>query len=116
MSKRDDLIALYAGDLENKCGVKPDMALLTKVAVGLGPAIYRADSSTVAGSDAEELARIRKNFLLKKLGLAEGPELDAGIDKAMETYGRSNRNKHRVVVYYLLTRHFVHEDLDVMVP
>jgi hypothetical protein len=111
MSKRDDLIALYARDLETKCGVKPELALLTKVTVGLGPAIYRDDSSTVAGSDAEELARIRKNFLVKKLGLAEGPELDAGIDKVIETYGRSNRNKYRAVIYYLLTRHFGRESV-----
>jgi hypothetical protein len=111
MSKRDDLIALYARDLETKCGVKPELALLTKVTVGLGPAIYRDDSSTVAGTDAEELARIRKNFLVKKLGLAEGPELDAGIDKVIETYGRSNRNKYRAVIYYLLTRHFGRESV-----
>src|SRR6478672_9474859 len=101
---RDDLIALYAGDLEKKCGVTPDMALLTKVAVGLGPAIYRDDAATVAGTDADELARIRKNFLVKKLGLADGPELGAGIDKALDTYGRSNRNKYRAVFYYLLTQ------------
>ncbi len=111
MSKRDDLIALYAGDLEQKCGVTPDMALLTKVAVGLGPAIYRDDAATVAGTDPEELDRIRKNFLIRKLGLAEGPELTAGIDKALDTYGRSNRNKHRAVVYYLLTRHFGRESV-----
>ena len=30
MSKRDDLIAIYAGDLKDKCGVTPDMELLTK--------------------------------------------------------------------------------------
>ena len=30
MSKRDDLIAIYASDLQEKCGVAPDMALLTK--------------------------------------------------------------------------------------
>ena len=45
MSKRDDLIAIYASDLQEKCGVTPDMALLTKVAIGLGPAIYNSDTS-----------------------------------------------------------------------
>ena len=33
----------------------------------------------------------------------------AGINAAIETYGRSNRNKHRAVVYYLLTNHFGRE-------
>lgn len=106
MSKRDDLIAAYAADLREKCGIEPDMALLTKVAIGLGPAIYNSDSSTVAGSEPAELETIRKNFLVKKLGLADGPELMAGIEKAIDTYGRSNRNKYRAVVYYLLATHF----------
>ena len=109
MGRRDDLIALYAEELRGKCSVEPDMALLTKVTIGLGPAIYRDDSSTVAGSQESELETIRANFLVKKLGLADGPELRAGIDKAIETYGRSNRNKHRAVLYYLLTRHFGRE-------
>ena len=34
MSKRDELIAVYAADLKEKCGVTADMALLTKVVVG----------------------------------------------------------------------------------
>jgi Protein of unknown function (DUF2853) len=109
MSKRDDLIALYADELRSKCGVTPDMTLLTKVTIGLGPAIYREDSSTVAGTEQSELATIRTNFLIKKLGLPDGPALDAGIDKAIDTYGRSNRNKYRAVLYYLLTKHFSRE-------
>lgn len=110
MGRRDDLIAQYAEDLRSKCNVEPDMALLTKVAIGLGPAIYREDASTVAGSEASELETIKASFLVKKLGLADGPELLAGIEKAIETYGRSNRNKHRAVVYYLLVTHFGRAD------
>ena len=109
MSKRDDLIAIYAGDLRDKCGVTPDMDLLTKVTIGLGPAIYNADSSVVSGTQDSEIETIRANFLVRKLGLKDGPELKAGIDKALETYGKSNRNKHRAVVYYLLTKHFSRE-------
>ena len=33
-----------------------------------------------------------------------------GVQKAIETYGRSNRNKYRAVIYYLLTKHFGKED------
>ncbi|MEV8468220.1 DUF2853 family protein [Fluviibacterium sp. DFM31] len=111
MSKRDDLIAVYAEDLASKCGVTPDSDLLTKVVIGLGPAIYNADSSMVAGSDPSELETVRKNFLIGKLGLADGPELTAGIDAVLDIYGRSERQKHRAVVYYLLTRHFGKEDV-----
>ena len=44
MSKRDDLIAKYAEDLEKKCDMKPDMKLLTAVTIGCGPSIYNADA------------------------------------------------------------------------
>jgi hypothetical protein len=100
------LIELYAKELKDKCGETVDIDLLTKVTIGCGPAIYREDSTLVAGSDVEERATIRQNFLVRKLGLPDGPELDAAIDSVMERYGRSNRSKHRAVVYYLLTKHF----------
>jgi len=106
MSKRDELIAKYATDLKDKCGMKPDMDLLTKVTIGCGPSIYNADAATVSGSDASELATVKNNFLIKKLGLKDGADLEKAIDKAMDTYGRSNRNKYRAVVYYMLTKHF----------
>jgi hypothetical protein len=106
MSKRDDLIAKYAEALNDKCKITPDMALLTKVTIGCGPAIYSADSETVAGSDRTELERVKTNFLMKKLGLPDSPALMEAIDAVIETYGRSERNKYRAVVYYMLTKHF----------
>ena len=36
MSKRDELIGKYAGDIRDKLGVEPDMDLLRKVTIGLG--------------------------------------------------------------------------------
>jgi hypothetical protein len=109
MSQRDELIEKYAGDLRTKCGVEPDMKLLTKVVMGLGPSIYNADSETVAASQPGEIETVRNNFLIGKLGLPDGPELDTAIDTVMERYGRSERNKYRAVVYYLLTTHFGRE-------
>ena len=106
MSKRDELIVKYAADLKDKCGMKPDMDLLTKVTIGCGPSIYNADAATVSGSDASELATVKNNFLIKKLGLKDSGDLDKAIGKVMDTYGRSNRNKYRAVVYYMLTKHF----------
>ncbi|NER16473.1 DUF2853 family protein [Spongiivirga citrea] len=111
MSKRDDLIAKYASDLKDKCGVTPNMDLLTKVTIGCGPSIYNADAATVSGSDESELATVKKNFLMKKLGLKDSADLDKAIDAVMEKYGRSNRNKYRAVVYYLLTTHFKKESV-----
>lgn len=106
MGKRDDLIAKYADDLTNKCKMTPDMALLTKVTIGCGPSIYDNDAQTVAASDKEELERVEKNFLVKKLGLPEGPKLMEGINATIDTYGKSERNKYRAVFYYLLVKHF----------
>jgi hypothetical protein len=106
MGKRDDLIAKYADDLKNKCKMTPDMALLTKVTIGCGPSIYNADASTVAASQPGELETIKDNFLVKKLGLKDGPELMAALNAVIETYGKSERNKYRAVVYYMLTKHF----------
>ena len=111
MGKRDDLIAQYADDLRSKCGVTPDMYLLTKVTIGCGPAIYNADAATVAGSQPQELETVKKNFLIKKLGLRDGPDLDAAINTVIETYGRSERNKYRAVIYYMLTKHFGKESV-----
>jgi Protein of unknown function (DUF2853) len=111
MGKRDDLIAQYADDLKNKCGMDPDMDLLTKVTIGCGPSIYNADASTVAASQPSELETVKENFLIKKLGLADGPDLMAGINAAIETYGKSERNKYRAVFYYLLTKHFGKESV-----
>ena len=106
MSKRAELIAKYAEDLKTKCKMTPDMALLEKVTIGCGPAIYSADSETVAGSDASELETVKKNFLMKKLGLPDSPKLMEAINAVIDTYGRSERNKYRPVVYYMLVKHF----------
>ncbi|KJD34200.1 hypothetical protein PW52_13470 [Tamlana sedimentorum] len=111
MSKRDELIAKYAVDLKEKCGVEADMDLLKKVTIGCGPSIYNADASTVSGSDASELATVKNNFLIKKLGLSESDDLDGAIASVIEQYGKSNRTKYRAVVYYLLTKHFGKESI-----
>ncbi|MFC3058352.1 DUF2853 family protein [Paenirhodobacter populi] len=111
MGKRDELIAKYAADLTNKCGMTPDLDLLTKVTIGCGPAIYDADAETVASSSPDELETVRRNFLIRKLGLTDGPELTDAIEAAIETYGRSERNKYRAVFYYLLVKHFGKESV-----
>lgn len=111
MGKRDELIAKYAEDLKTKCGLTPDMDLLRKVTIGCGPSIYNADAATVAASQPAELETVKTNFLMKKLGLKDSPELATAIDAVMKTYGQSERNKYRAVVYYMLTKHFGKESV-----
>ena len=111
MSARAELIKKYAEDLKEKCGVTADMDLLTKVTIGCGPSIYNQDASTVAATQQTEIDTVKKNFLIKKLGLPNGPELDTAIHAVLEKYGHSNKNKYRAVVYYLLTIHFKKESV-----
>jgi len=106
MGKRDELIEKYAEDLRTKCKMEPDMELLTKVTIGCGPSIYDADASTVAATQQGELDTVKNNFLVKKLGLKDGPELMDAINSVIDIYGRAERNKYRAVVYYMLTKHF----------
>ena len=49
--------------------------------------------------------------MANQLGLKDGPELMAAIDSVIETYGKSERNKYRAVVYYMLTKHFGKESV-----
>lgn len=105
-SKRDELIKQYAADIKGKFGETPDMDLLTKVTMGLGPAIYNLDASKVSGTDDAELETVKKNFLMKKLGLSDSPQLMDAIKSVISKYGASERNKHRAVVYYMLAKHF----------
>ncbi len=109
MGKRDELIAFYAEELKTGCGIDPDMDLLTKVTIGCGPAIYDPDRSCIDATDPEELDMIRRNFLVKKLGLPEGPALMDAIGALIDAYGRADQEKYRVVMYYMLTKHFRRE-------
>jgi hypothetical protein len=111
MGNRDEKIAKYAEDLKSKCGMTPDMDLLTKVTIGCGPSIYNPDAETVASSQEHELETVKDNFLVKKLGLTDGPQLMDAINAVIETYGKSERNKYRAVVYYMLVKHFGKESV-----
>ncbi len=109
MSKRDDLIEKYAEDIKDKFGESANMDLLTKVTIGLGPSIYNLDAAKVSGADEKELETVKNNYLIKKLGMDDSPELMDGIKSVLDKYGSSNKNKHRAVVYYMLCQHFSKE-------
>ena len=106
MSKFNEALATYKA-----AGIKVDPDLLEKVAKSLGPSIYNADSSMVSGADKTELATVKNSFLIKKLGLSDGPTLDTAIDEVIEQMGRSNPQKHRAVFYTLLVEKFGKQSL-----
>ena len=111
MSKRDELIGKYIDQLKTKLDHEPDIDLLRKVTIGCGPSIYRRDSSTVAASDPKEVATVKNNFLIKKLGLIDNQRTDEGLQKVLDFYGSKARTKYRAVVYYLLVREFGRESV-----
>lgn len=111
MSKRDELIQKYAEEIKTKFGEEPNMDLLTKVTIGLGPSIYNLDASKVSGSNEKEMETVKTNFLIKKLGLSDGPELSEAINTVIDAYGRSDKNKYRAVIYYMLAKHFKKESI-----
>ena len=106
MNKFEEALENYTTEFKNTINIEVDVELLKKVTRGLGPSIYNQDSSKVSGSDKSELETVKQNFLIKKLGLKDGPELDEAIQDVMDQMGKSNRNKYRAMVYYLLTLKF----------
>lgn len=105
MSKFQECLDTYDKEFK-KLKIKHDAKLLASVAKGCGPSIYNKDASKVSSGDPAELDRVKKNFLIKKLGLKDGPKLDEGIAAVVKQFGSSNRNKYRAMFYYLLVKHF----------
>jgi phage host-nuclease inhibitor protein Gam len=68
----------------------------------LGIALKGEDTSLVACSSKDELTRVRDSWCKKKLGLADD---DAALDKSIKAVCetmKGDKNKSRVVFYYLL--------------
>lgn len=110
MSKFDEKVELYQKFMNEK-NLSFDTDLLKAVTKGLGPSIYKKDAETVSGTDPKELETVKKNFLIKKLGLSDSPKLDEAINEVVEQIGKSERNKYRAVFYYLLAKKFGKESV-----
>ncbi|MCP4008583.1 MAG: DUF2853 family protein [Proteobacteria bacterium] len=64
--------------------------------------LSKPDTRMVACSDPAELETVKKNFLIKKLGLKKSDEeLDALIADACQKM-KASRQKNRLTFYYLL--------------
>ncbi len=105
MSKFDEAVEKYAAE-NKRLNLNIPHDFLVKVTKGLGPSIYRPDAELISSSDQSELETVKKNFLIKKLGLEDGPELDKAIEEVVEKLGSSNRNKYRALFYALLAIKF----------
>ena len=107
MNKFEEAVESYKAVM-TEAGMAFDETLLIAVTKGLGPSIYNKDSSLVSATDPEEIARVKNNYLLGKLGLEDSADLDAGLVSVMEQV-KGIRMKPRAIVYYLLCKHFGQE-------
>lgn len=110
MGKFDEVVAQLREE-GKKIGLRVDEKLLTAVAKGMGPSLYKADAAKVAFSDKAELERLKDSFLVKKLGLPNDDKLDKALAEVKEKFGASNRNKWRALTYYMLVKKFKKEDV-----
>ena len=98
MSKFDDVVQKAEEQLA-KVGIKNvDNTLLRAIAKSQGPSIYLRDASSVSCSDQTELDRVIKNFVVKKLGVADGA---TAVDAVCKTF-KPVKLKMRVAFYYAL--------------
>jgi hypothetical protein len=65
--------------------------------------LSQADSAVVASGAPTELETLKKNFLIKKLGLSDADGLDDAIAVVGEKMKGVSR-KNRLTVYYLLAQ------------
>ncbi|MEO8360584.1 MAG: DUF2853 family protein [Vicinamibacteria bacterium] len=103
MATQIELIDKYRKEL-SKLKVKVDDVLVKAVVKSLGPAVYREDASMISAVDADELERVKQNFMVKRLGLPDNAKLDTMLNKALAQMGPGNNKKHRAVLYYIITR------------
>ena len=87
-----------------------DEALVEAIFKSLRPVHGNKDAMLVGCSDPSELTTVKKNFLMKKLGMDDSPELDAAVKEICETM-KDVRMKGRITFYYLLTKKFGKESV-----
>lgn len=94
-----------------KYDAKADDAVVASMMKTYRLVLSKPDSALVSFGDPEEVARVRTNFVKKKLGVTDS---DADIDAAIAKVGeqlKGEKRKDRLVVYYLLAK--AYNKLDV---
>ena len=111
MSKLDDAVGEALSTL-NTCGVDdPDVGLLREIVSQMGPSAYGGDGENVACSDDAELARVRTNFLVKKLGLSNDDATMDSVQAVCDQMKPAGSHKRRSAFYYLLTTRHGKQDV-----
>ena len=106
MTKLEELCEKYKANMQKHEIKGVTMKLVTAVAKSLGPSVYNKNAQLIACGKKEERERVKKNYLIKKLGLEDSPKLDAAIEETCQKMGSKNRTKHRPIFYALLAKKF----------
>lgn len=88
-----------------------DDAVIAAIVRYCGIALRSRDASMVAFTEPAETARVRDNFLKKKLALTESDDVLDGAIAAVGERMAGDTTRNRVTVYYLLAEHFGRLDL-----
>ena len=112
MGTYEEALAVFKKEMDDM-GINYHEPLYHAICDHLGGSIHQKDASLVACSDPSELKTIKNNFLIGKLGLEDGPELDDAIGEICGHLGQSNRQKHRATFYYLLVGKFRKESVFI---
>jgi hypothetical protein len=101
-SEGDRSMSEYIADIR-RYDAAADPAVVDKIVKHLGIALRNRDSSLVAAADPDEIERLRKNWVEKKLGVTD---VDKGkeIVKSVAEIMKGDRNKQRVTFYYLTAK------------
>lgn len=100
----------WAADVK-KFAPNADDTVISGIVRYCGIALQNRDSSLVSFGDPAETARVRDNYLKKKLGLTHADDV---LEQAITAVGERMKGvnfKNRVTVYYLLAEHFGTLDL-----
>ncbi|MCB1755749.1 MAG: DUF2853 family protein [Gammaproteobacteria bacterium] len=107
MSEQAEKLAKYKKDAEAQlaqCGESNiDDAMLGELVNNLRLVIDNKDALHVAGTDAAELETVRKNFVVKKLGVSDQEKGKSAVDEVAKRMS-GIRMKNRAAFYYMLKK------------
>lgn len=97
-------MADYLADVK-KYDATASAEVVDKIVKHLGIALRSADASLVSCTDPEELDRVKKGFIAKKLAEPDEAKADSVLEKVCQTMS-ADRTKSRVTFYYLVAKHY----------
>ncbi len=107
MSELADKLAKLKSQAESQlseCGVSNiDDALLSKLVDNLKLIVDNKDAILVSGQDESELETVRKNFVVKKLGVDDASKGAAAVS-AVASKMSGIRMKNRAAFYYMVQK------------